>query len=105
MVGEAIQKRFGKSIIELGGNNASIVMEDANLEIAIKGSCFGAMGTAGQRCTSLRRLLIQEGVYDKVVESLVKAYKYVPIGSPLDSTTLMGPLHNDLGMNIFKTAI
>ncbi len=75
MVGEAVQKRFGKSILELGGNNASIVMEDANLEIAIKGSCFGAMGTAGQRCTSLRRLLIQEGVYDKVVESLVKAYK------------------------------
>ena len=58
MVADTVQKRFGKSILELGGNNATIIMEDANLELAIKGSCFGAMGTAGQRCTSLRRLFI-----------------------------------------------
>lgn len=105
MVADTVQKRFGKSILELGGNNATIIMEDANLELAIKGSCFGAMGTAGQRCTSLRRLFIQEGVYDKVVDSLVKAYKQVKIGSPLEPTTLMGPLHNDLGMTIYKTAL
>lgn len=80
-------------------------MDDANLELAIKGSCFGAVGTAGQRCTSLRRLYIQEGVYDRVVECMVKAYKQVKVGSPLDSHTLMGPIHNDLGMNIFKKAM
>ena len=80
-------------------------MEDANLELAIKGSCFGAVGTAGQRCTSLRRLYIQEGVYDKVVESLVKAYQQVKVGDPLDKDTLMGPLHNDLGLSIYENAI
>lgn len=105
IVQSVVTSRFGKCILELGGNNATIIMDDANLELAIKGSCFGAVGTAGQRCTSLRRLYIQEGVYEKVVQSMVKAYKQVKIGSPLDSTTLMGPIHNDLGMSIYNNAI
>ncbi len=80
-------------------------MDDADLELAVKGSAFGAMGTCGQRCTSLRRLYIQEGVFDKVVNSLVKAYESVTIGSSLDTKTLVGPLHNEMGMEIYRTAV
>lgn len=92
-VSEVVHRRFGRTILELGGNNATIIMPDANLDMAIRASAFGAVGTAGQRCTSLRRLLIHEDVYDKVVSSLVAAYKTIPIGDPLDAKTLMGPLH------------
>ena len=80
-------------------------MDDADLPLAIKGSLFGAVGTAGQRCTSLRRLYIQEGVYDQVVETMVKSYSSVKIGSPHDPDTLCGPLHNDLSMKIYKETI
>jgi aldehyde dehydrogenase family 7 protein A1 len=92
-VSEVVHRRFGRTILELGGNNAVIVMPDANLELALRGCVFSAVGTAGQRCTSLRRLIIHESVYDKVVSSLVAAYKTVRIGDPLDASTLMGPLH------------
>jgi len=92
-VANAVQDRFGKTILELGGNNASIIMDDANIENAIKACVFAAAGTCGQRCTSLRRLLVHEKVYDDVVSRLVKAYPSIPIGDPLDPKTLVGPLH------------
>lgn len=91
---QTVASRFGKTILELGGNNASVVMADADLELALRGSVFGAVGTAGQRCTSLRRLLLQEEIYDDFVAKLVKAYSGVPRGDPLQEGTLMGPLHN-----------
>jgi aldehyde dehydrogenase (NAD+) len=91
-VATAVADRFGRSILELGGNNAVIVMDDANLELAVRAVLFAAVGTAGQRCTSLRRLIVHEAVADKLVDRLVDAYKQVPIGDPLESGTLMGPL-------------
>ncbi|HJU52680.1 MAG TPA: aldehyde dehydrogenase family protein [Acidimicrobiia bacterium] len=91
-VAAAVADRFGRSILELGGNNAIIVMDDANLELAVRAILFAAVGTAGQRCTSLRRLIVHEAVADKLVDRLVDAYKQVPIGDPLDAGTLMGPL-------------
>mmetsp|Transcript_7249 Transcript_7249/g.5242 ORF Transcript_7249/g.5242 Transcript_7249/m.5242 type:complete len:117 (+) Transcript_7249:795-1145(+) len=91
---KVVHERFGRTILELGGNNASVIMEDADLDMAMKGSVFAAAGTCGQRCTSLRRLLIQEPVFDKIVDRLVKAYSTIKIGNPLDSSTLMGPLHS-----------
>jgi len=92
-VSEVVHRRFGRTILELGGNNATIIMPDANMDMALRASVFGAVGTAGQRCTSLRRLLIHESVYDSFVASLVAAYKTIPIGDPLEAGTLMGPLH------------
>lgn len=91
---KVVHERFGRTILELGGNNASIIMEDADLDMAMKGSVFAAAGTCGQRCTSLRRLLIQEPVFDQIVSRLVKAYSTIKIGNPLDTSTLMGPLHS-----------
>ncbi len=88
-----VHRRFGRTILELGGNNACIVMDDADLELVLKACTFAAVGTAGQRCTSLRRLIIHESVYDTLVSKLTKAYASIKIGSPLDSATLMGPLH------------
>lgn len=92
-VSEVVHARFGRTILELGGNNASIIMPDADLDLAVRGSVFGAVGTAGQRCTSLRRMLIHESVYDDVIARLLDAYKTIPVGDPLDSGTLLGPLH------------
>ncbi len=92
IVGENVGKRLGKSILELGGNNAIIISESANLEMAIKGTFFGAVGTCGQRCTSTRRLIIHESKYEQVKEMLVKAYKQLKIGDPLDAGNHCGPL-------------
>jgi aldehyde dehydrogenase (NAD+) len=91
-VAEAVASRFGRSILELGGNNAIIVMDDANLELAVRAVLFAAVGTAGQRCTSLRRLIVHEAIADKLVDRLIDAYRQVPIGDPLETGTLMGPL-------------
>jgi aldehyde dehydrogenase (NAD+) len=91
-VAQAVSSRFGRSILELGGNNAIIVMDDANLELAVRAVLFAAVGTAGQRCTSLRRLIVHRAVADKLIDRLVDVYKQVPIGDPLESGTLMGPL-------------
>jgi len=88
-----VHGRFGRTILELGGNNATIIMDDGDLDLALKSSVFAAVGTCGQRCTSLRRLIIHEAVYDKVVERLVKVYPTIQVGSPLDAKTLCGPLH------------
>jgi aldehyde dehydrogenase (NAD+) len=88
----AVAARFGKSILELGGNNAMIVAPSAKLDLATRAILFAAVGTAGQRCTSLRRLFVHESIYDKLVPALSKAYADLPIGNPLESRTLVGPL-------------
>jgi aldehyde dehydrogenase (NAD+) len=91
-IGRVVGERLGKAILELGGNNAIIISQDADLEMAKRAVVFGAVGTAGQRCTSTRRLIIHESVYDKFVSDLIATYKTITIGSPLDDSTLMGPL-------------
>ena len=92
IVGPAVSQRLGRSILELGGNNAVIVMDDADLDLAVRASLFSAVGTAGQRCTTLRRLLVHRAVADKIVDRLAEAYKQVTIGDPLEEGTLMGPV-------------
>jgi aldehyde dehydrogenase (NAD+) len=91
-VGEAVARRMGRSLLELGGNNAVIVLDDADLDLAVRAVLFGAVGTAGQRCTSTRRLLVQRGVAAELTGRLVAAYGKVVIGDPLSRETLMGPL-------------
>lgn len=93
-VNEVVASRFGKTILELGGNNAMIVDKDADLEMALRATLFSAVGTAGQRCTSLRRLFLHEDIHDDFLNRLVSAYKNVKIGSPLEEGVLCGPLHN-----------
>jgi aldehyde dehydrogenase (NAD+) len=93
-VAEVIPGRLGRSILELGGNNGIIVMDDANPDMVLRAVLFGAVGTAGQRCTTTRRLFLQKGIAPKITEALVKAYRQVKIGDPLDPGTLMGPLVN-----------
>ncbi len=93
-VSETTARRFGRSILELGGNNAIIVAEDADLELAVRAILFAAVGTAGQRCTSLRRLFLQKKIAGKVIDRLLKAYPSITIGDPLDEKVLMGPLVN-----------
>jgi aldehyde dehydrogenase (NAD+) len=92
IVGPAVAQRMGRTILELGGNNAIVVMDDADLDLAVRGALFSAVGTAGQRCTSLRRLIVHSAVADKVVGRLAEAYKQVTIGDPLETGTLMGPV-------------
>lgn len=104
-VGLAVQKRFGKSILELGGNNAIIVMEDADLKLVVPAVLFAAVGTAGQRCTTTRRLFLQESIHDTVVERLKKAYSQVKIGSPLEPGVLCGPLHTRGAVDQYKSAL
>jgi aldehyde dehydrogenase (NAD+) len=87
-----VGERLGRTLLELGGNNAIIVMNDANPELAMRAVVFGAVGTAGQRCTTTRRLILQKGIASDIVSRLEKAYKQVRIGDPLDASTLMGPL-------------
>ncbi len=91
-VGTEVARRFGRSILELGGNNAGIVSGTADMELALRAILFSAVGTAGQRCTTLRRLFVHESVYDKTVERLKALYDKVAIGNPLESGVLMGPL-------------
>lgn len=91
-VGAAVGARLGKSILELGGNNAIIISKEADLDMALIGAVFGAVGTAGQRCTSTRRLIIHESVYDAFTAKLVKAYQQLRIGDPLDQHNHVGPL-------------
>ncbi|MBS9522534.1 aldehyde dehydrogenase family protein [Litoribacter ruber] len=92
LVGEAVGARLGRSLLELGGNNAIIITENADLDIAIRGALFGAVGTCGQRCTSTRRLIIHESVYDEVKNRLASAYTKLVIGNPLDEKNHVGPL-------------
>lgn len=91
-VGQAVAGRFGKALLELGGNNAMVVAPSADLDMAVRSILFGAAGTCGQRCTSLRRLFVHDDVYKKLIPVLVKAYKQIRVGDPLDKETLVGPL-------------
>ena len=104
-VGKQVAERFGKLILELGGNNATILDESANLKIAIPGVVFGAVGTAGQRCTSLRRLVIHSSIYELVKEKMVNAYKQITVGDPLDQKNLMGPLIDQASVDNFLATI
>ncbi|HSB14984.1 MAG TPA: aldehyde dehydrogenase family protein [Bryobacteraceae bacterium] len=93
-VAEVVSKRLGRTILELGGNNGVIVMDDANLDLALRAILFGAIGTAGQRCTTIRRLFLQKGIAKEMTDRLTAAYRQVRIGDPLDESVLMGPLVN-----------
>ena len=104
-VGEKVAGRMGKSLLELGGNNAMIIDETADMKLAIPAVVFGAVGTAGQRCTSTRRLFLHESIADSVIETLVKAYGQVRIGDPLDQSTLMGPLTDEHAVKRFEDAV
>jgi aldehyde dehydrogenase (NAD+) len=106
-VGERVAKRLGRSLLELGGNNAIIVDQTADLKLAIPAIVFGAVGTAGQRCTTTRRLFVHESIYDNVVNTLVTAYKQVEtkIGDPTEATTLMGPLNDKSAVQRYSDAI
>lgn len=105
IVGAEVAKRFGKSLLELGGNNAIIVSEHANMDIAIRGVLFGAVGTAGQRCTTTRRVIIHESIFDKFTETLAKAYTQLKIGNPLDTTNHVGPLIDKQSVDTYLSAI
>ncbi|HUH30230.1 MAG TPA: aldehyde dehydrogenase family protein [Rhodanobacter sp.] len=106
-VGERVAKRLGRSLLEMGGNNAIIVDETADLKLAIPGIVFGAVGTAGQRCTTTRRVFVHESIHDRVVDTLVKAYQQVEskIGDPTLATTLMGPLNSQDAVQGYLAAI
>ncbi|SFN30768.1 L-piperidine-6-carboxylate dehydrogenase [Dokdonella immobilis] len=106
-VGERVAQRMGRSLLELGGNNAMIVDDTADLKLALPAIVFGAVGTAGQRCTTTRRLFVHESIHDDVVASVVKAYKQVEgkIGDPTDAKTLMGPLNSPEAVKHFLEAI
>ena len=105
MVGVQVAKRMGRSLLELGGNNALIVDKSADLNIAIPGIVFGSVGTAGQRCTTTRRLFLHEDIADEVINKLIKGYQQVKIGNPLDSDTLMGPLIDQPSVQMFLDAV
>ena len=104
-VSEVVGSRFGKCILELGGNNAMIIDETATLSLAVPAIVFGAVGTAGQRCTSTRRVIANEKIYNDLRDQLVSAYSQVVIGDPLDSGTLMGPLINESAINSYDKAL
>ena len=104
-VSKVVGERFGKSILELGGNNCIIVDESADMDLVVPAIVFGAVGTAGQRCTSTRRVIIHDSIYEDLKKRLISAYKQVNIGDPLEKDTLMGPLVNKNAVNDFSNAI
>lgn len=104
-VSQVVAARFGKSILELGGNNALIVMADADLNLATAAILFGAVGTAGQRCTSTRRILVQRPIQEKLEQALIKAYRQVKIGDPLQEGVLMGPLIHQGAVKAYSEAL
>jgi aldehyde dehydrogenase (NAD+) len=104
-VAQACAQRLARPLLELGGNNGIVVMDDANLDLAMRAIAFGAAGTAGQRCTTTRRLFVQRGIAAKLVERLVKAYGSIRIGDPLDPATLMGPLIDANAAAAFERAV
>lgn len=105
IVGAEVAKRLGRSILELGGNNAIIITPDADLKMTVTGALFGAVGTAGQRCTSTRRLIIHESIYDRVKEALVSAYGQLRIGDPLDENNHVGPLIDTQAVKMYSAAL
>ena len=104
-VGAAVGERLGRSLLELGGNNAIIISKDADLDIAIIGSVFGAVGTAGQRCTSTRRLIVHQDVYEQVKQKLINAYGQLSIGNPLEEKNHVGPLIDKQAVDQYLRAI
>lgn len=104
-VGPKVQERFGRSILELGGNNGIIISQHGDLDMALRAVLFGAVGTAGQRCTSTRRLIIHDSVYEDFKQRLVSAYQQLTIGHPLDERTLVGPLIDQDALNTFQRAL
>jgi aldehyde dehydrogenase (NAD+) len=104
-VGAVVGERLGRSLLELGGNNAIIIAPDADLKIVVPGAVFGAVGTAGQRCTSTRRLIIHESIYDTVKNALVNAYKQLRIGNPLDQNNHVGPLIDKDAVKMYLHAL
>ena len=105
IVGRTVGERLGKSLLELGGNNAIIVTPDADIKMTVIGAVFGAVGTAGQRCTSTRRLIIHESIYDKVKDAVVGAYQQLRIGNPLDENNHVGPLIDTDAVEMYKSAL
>jgi aldehyde dehydrogenase (NAD+) len=105
IVGPRVAQRFGRTLLELGGNNAIVVLDDADLGLAVRGIVFGAVGTAGQRCTTTRRLLVHESIVDDLQARLVKAYAQCKIGNPLDKKTLVGPLVDEASAKAFDHAV
>ena len=105
IVAQAVAGRLGKSLLELGGNNAIIVTPDADIKMTVIGAVFGAVGTAGQRCTSTRRLIIHESIYDNVKDALVSAYGQLKIGNPLDEKNHVGPVIDTHAVKIYKKAL
>jgi aldehyde dehydrogenase (NAD+) len=104
-VAQVVAKRLGRTLLELGGNNGVIVMDDADPDLAVRAVLFGAVGTAGQRCTSIRRLFLQKNIAPKITERLIAAYKQVRIGDPSDPQTLMGPLIDTDAVAIMMRAL
>ncbi|MBK8779418.1 MAG: aldehyde dehydrogenase family protein [Saprospiraceae bacterium] len=104
-VAQTVASRLGKTLLELGGNNAIIITPSADLKIVLTGAVFGAVGTAGQRCTSTRRLIIHESIYDKVVSALRKAYSQIKIGDPLNASMHMGPLIDEAAVDNYLQAL
>lgn len=104
-VASTVGARLGRSLLELGGNNAIIITADADLDIAVRGAVFGAVGTAGQRCTTTRRLIIHSSIYEKIKEKLIAAYKQIRIGNPLDTQYHMGPLIDKTAVEHYLNAI
>ena len=104
-VAKTVGGRLGKTILELGGNNAIIISEHADIEMSVRATVFGAVGTAGQRCTSTRRLIIHESVYDQVKERLINIYENISIGDPLEPGTLVGPLIDQLAVDAMQHAL
>ncbi|WP_111308934.1 L-piperidine-6-carboxylate dehydrogenase [Confluentibacter sediminis] len=105
IVAQEVAARLGKSLLELGGNNAIIVTPDADIKMTVIGAVFGAVGTAGQRCTSTRRLIIHEDIYDKVKKAIVDAYKQLQIGNPLDENNHVGPLIDKDAVKMYQNAL
>ena len=105
IVAQAVAARLGKSLLELGGNNAIIVTPDADIEMTVIGAVFGAVGTAGQRCTSTRRLIVHDSIYDQVKDAIVDAYKQLKIGNPLDEYNHVGPLIDTDAVALYQNAL
>jgi aldehyde dehydrogenase (NAD+) len=105
IVGGTVAERLGKSILELGGNNAIIVTPDADLNLVLTGALFGAVGTCGQRCTTTRRLIIHEDIYEEVKQKLAKAYGQLRIGNPLDQNMHVGPLIDTGAVDMYLNAL
>ncbi|MGM0589870.1 MAG: L-piperidine-6-carboxylate dehydrogenase [Bacteroidota bacterium] len=104
-VAQTVGARLGKTILELGGNNAAVVTPDADLEMAARAIAFGAVGTAGQRCTSTRRVIVHEDMYDKIKDRMIEIYEQVTIGNPLDENTLVGPLIDQDAVDMMQNAL